>query len=125
MTTETVAAAPVAPAEKPEPRFTATRNIRGVDDATRDLLLADVASFHAYGIRGQRVIFRTDRGFTMCEPREIQGHTLIFFDHCPADGSARNVFWVERDAVAFLSEAMRFRKATRCPFESIFQDANG
>jgi hypothetical protein len=103
MTTETI---PAPVAEKPEPRFTATRNIRG-------------------GIRGQRVIFRTDRGFTLCEPREIQGHTLIFFDHCPADGSARNVFWVERDAVAFLSEAMRFRKATRCPFESIFQDANG
>jgi hypothetical protein len=122
MTTETI---PAPVAEKPEPRFTATRNIRGVDDATRDLLLADVASFHAYGIRGQRVIFRTDRGFTMCEPREIQGRILIFFDHCPADGSARNVFWVERDTVAFLSEAMRFRKATRCPFESILQDANG
>jgi hypothetical protein len=124
MTTETVATAPVAPAEKLEPRFTATRNIRGVDDATRDLLFADAVDFISYGVRSGVVILRTQRGFTLCEPREIHGQKLVFFDHCPADGSPRNVFWVDENTAGIISTRLHVRRELRDDFLGILADAN-
>jgi hypothetical protein len=122
-TTETQPSA--QPVVTPPPTwFTCQKNLQGVDDATRDRLMVDAIDFISYGVKGKQVILRTQDGFTLCEPREIQGKTLIFFDHMPASGKVRLVWWLTHKQINTLSERLRARPELRDDFLGILADAN-
>jgi hypothetical protein len=126
MTTATEAAPIAAPATQPPATwFTRQQNLQGVDDVTRDVLMAECTNFTAFGVRGGVVILRTERATVLCEPREVQGQPLVFFDYSQRGGKCRLVWWLPTGNIICLSARMKANPELRAPFLMLLDEANG
>lgn len=100
--------------------FAAPQSAQGADESRREAILADIAATAtAVAVHQEYTIVRHRLGRTLLEPREIQRSPLMFFDHAPAGGSPRLVFWVAASDAATLLATLRGRAGLRVSPETI------